>query len=294
MWRSDAIWALFGVFAFLVGWSLWQLLHRPHAEKLVPGPVAEQPKRRTVNGIQQGWLTLTGLPLTPRDVRHLGWLVGAVATVMITLSTHNPLVGTAFGLLGLLVPEAAIRYWARKQWQRLDLAAYGAAHMLQAKLQGGMPVLQAFRALIPDASEPFRTWAEPCLTGESKGVALEVTLKERAAPIQHVELGALADVLAAEREHGRTAPIVARAVDLWSQRMQADAVRRGTLAGSTMLGYGVVLLGIVSFWGIVIGSTVVRHGISHGLGWWTTGIGAWMIAGAGYLQNRVSRQAEAV
>lgn len=291
--REGMMWGLLLGFGLLVATFLWQLLTAPKSEGLTPVARAER-KKRTVNGIQQGWLTLTGLPLTPADVRHLGWLAGAVAVVTLTLSTHNPLVGTAFGLVGLLVPEALVRYWARKQWQKLDLAAFGAAHMLQAKLQSGMPVLEAFRGLVPDASEPFKTWITPCMTGESKGIPLEDTLKQRAAPIQHVELGALADVLAAERQHGRTAPIVARAVDLWSQRMHADAVRRGTLAGSTMLGYGVVLLGIAAFWGIVIESTVVRHGLGHGLGFWTTGIGAWMIALAGYLQNRVSRQSEAV
>nr|WP_031942639.1 type II secretion system F family protein [Sulfobacillus thermotolerans]AEP14272.1 putative type II secretion system protein [Sulfobacillus thermotolerans] len=292
MWRIDVAGGLLAIVSGCVGWGLWLLFSYPQAAPLAP--VESRPARTPRYGIQQGWLALTGLPLTPRDVRHLGWLSGAAATVAITLATNNVLVGTAFGLVGLLLPEAAIRYGARKQWQRLDWAAYGAAHMLQAKLQGGMPVLEAFRALVPETSEPFRSWIKPCLTEETKGVPLEVTLKRRAQPIQHVELGALADVLAAERAHGRTAPIVARAVDLWSQRMHADAVRRGTLAGSTMLGYGVVALGIVAFWALVLGSPVVRNGLGHGLGFWTTGIGAWLIALAGYVQNRVSRIAEAV
>lgn len=288
------LWGWYGLFGAFVGACLWLLLqdHGPH-DWLVPVKRA-QGKRRAAVGIQQGWLALTGLPLTPRGVQRLGWVTGAGATALVTLGTRNPLVGTAFGLVGLLLPEAVIRYIARKEWQRLDVAAYAAAHMLQVKLQMGTPVLEAFRALLPDASEPFKTWVAPCLTAEASGMPLEVSLKVRAASIQHVELGALADILATERRHGRTAPVVARAVALWSQRIQADAVRRGTLAGSTMLGYGVVLLGIVAFWASVALSPAVRHGLDHGLGLVTTGLGAWLIALAGYIQNRVSRQAEAV
>lgn len=290
------LWGLVGVAGVGVALALWELLNRPQTESFTAAdPEARrQHRRRTVNGIQQGWLALTGLPVTPADIRHIGWIGGAVATAGITLVTHNPLVGTAYGLVGLLFPEAAIRYYGRKQWQRLDIAAYGAAHMLQAKLQMEIPVLEAFRALLADVSEPFFTWVKPCLTQEPLGTPLEVTLKARAGAIQHVELVALADVLAVERQHGLTAPIVHRVVDLWSQRIRADAARRGKLSGSTMLGYGVVALGIGAFWGLVIFSPTVRSGISHGLGFWTTGIGAWFIALAGYLQNRVSRQAEAI
>lgn len=275
---------------------MWMLFHPPARIRLSDDATFRQRERRhrTVNGLQQGWIALTGLPLTPADIRHLGWVVGAALTVILTLATHNPFIGTAFGLVGLLMPEALIRYWARKQWQRLDMIAYGAMHMLQAKIQMDVPVLEAFRALLPDVAEPFHSWVAPCLTDETRGIPLELSLKEKAAPIQHVELGALADVLAAERAHGRTAPVVARAVDLWSQRIQADAARRGKLSGSTMLGYGVVMLGIVAFWAIVLMSPTVRSGIGHGLGFWATGIGAWLIALAGWLQNRVTRQAEAV
>ncbi len=285
---------LIAVFGVLVAAFLWQILSRTTPVDFSTREARRGSKTRAVVGIQQGWLTLTGLPLTPRGVQRIGWGTGLVATVLITLVTHNPLVGTAFGLVGLLLPEAVIRYWARKQWQRLDVAAYAAAHMLQVKLQMGMPVLAAFRALLPEAGEPFRSWMAPCLTAEAAGVPLEQSLKARAVPIQHVELGALADILATERQHGRTAPIVGRAVDLWSQRIHADAVRRGTIAGSTMLGYGVVLLGIGAFWVSVAMSPAVRHGLGHGLGLVTTGVGAWMIAFAGYIQNRVSRQAEAI
>ena len=279
-----------------VALTFWQLLNRPQSESFTAARRQKRTdrRRRAVNGISQGWIALTGLPLTPADIRHLGWLTGAAATVILTLVTHNPFVGTAFGLVGLLVPEAAVRYYGRKQWQRLDVAAYGAAHMLQAKLQTGIPVLEAFRALLADVSEPFLTWVKPCLTQEPLGHPLEETLKERARAIQHVELGVLADVLTAERKHGLTAPIVQRVVNLWSQRIRGDAARRGKLSSSTMLGYGVVIVGIGVFWGIVVLSPAMRSGISHGLGFWAAGIGSWLIAIAGYLQVRVSRQAEAI
>lgn len=284
------------VAGWCIAWTVWQLLHLSRPETFTPAAREhrQEHRRRAVNGIQQGWIALTGLPLTPADIRHLGWLTGAVATVVLTLTTHNPLVGSAFGLVGLLLPEALIRYYGRKQWQRLDMAAYGAAHMLQAKLQMDVPVLEAVRALLADVSEPFLTWVKPCLTQEALGHPLEETLKARAAAIQHVELGVLADVLVVERRHGLTAPIVQRVVNLWSQRIQGDAARRGTLSSSTMLGYGVVVLGIGAFWGLVLFSPTVRAGIGHGLGFWTTGIGAWLLAMAGYLQNRISRQAEAI
>ena len=290
------LWGLVGVAGFGVALTLWQLMNRPQTESFTAAvrEARRERRRRTVNGIQQGWIALTGLPLTPADVRHLGWLTGAAATVIVTLVTHNPLVGTAFGVVGLLLPEAAIRYMGRKQWQRLDIAAYGAAHMLQAKLQMNVPVLDAFRGLLADVSEPFLTWVQPCLTQEPLGHPLEETLKARAQAIQHVELGVLADVLVVERRHGLTAPIVQRVVSLWSQRIQGDAARRGKLSSSTMLGYGVVALGIGAFWGLVVLSPTVRSGISHGLGFWATGVGAWLIAIAGYLQNRISRQAEAI
>lgn len=271
--------------------GLWLLLHAPR-------PIAweaPRPARRPRSpGIQRSWLALTGLPLTPAGVQRIGWLTGAGTAVSVSLGTRNVFVGAAFGWMGLWAPEALIRYRARKQWQRLDVAAYAAAHMLHAKLQSGMPVLEAVRALLADAAEPFRSWVAPCLAAEAQGVPLERALKSRAAPIQHVELGVLADVLSAEREHGLTAPVLARAVDLWSQRIHADAVRRGTLAGSTMLGYGVVLGGVAAFWLTVWWSAAVRQGLDHGVGFVVTGIGAWLIAIAGWLQNRVSRQAEAV
>ncbi len=283
---------LLGLGGLLAGWAIWLLL-------TVPRPMgwsaaARERRRRSVHGIHQGWLALTGLPLTPRDVRHLGWLIGALTVLGLMALTRNPLIATAFGLVGMLVPEAGIRYWARKQWQRLDVAAYGATHMLQAKIHFDVPVLEAFRALLPDVGEPFRGWVTPCVTAEATGHPLEVTLKRQAEAIQHVELATLADVLAAERTHGRTAPVIAQTVELWSQRLQADAVRRGTLAGGTMLGYGVVLAGIVAFWGLVLLSPALRHGLDHGYGFWLTGLGAWLVALAGYVQNRVSRQAEAV
>ncbi len=287
------MWGFVGLAMLFAAWTLWGLLSAPRAEAFQRAAKRER-RRRTVNGIQQGWIALTGLPLTPADVRHLGWLFGAAATVGITLGTHNPFVGTAFGLVGLLLPEAAIRFYGRKQWQRLDVAAYGAAHMLQAKLDLDVPVLTAFRELLTDVSEPFLTWVKPCLTEEPLGIPLETTLKQRAAAIQHIELGVLADVLAVERTQGKAAPIVSRVVDLWSQRIQADAARRGKLSGSTMLGYGVVVIGIGVFWGIVLMSPTVRHGLHAGLGFWATGVGAWFVALAGYLQNRVSRQAEAI
>lgn len=287
---------LLGIAGLGVALAIWQVATRPRAESFTVADqdARRQHRRRTVNGIQQGWIALTGLPLTPTDIRHIGWLFGAGATAGITLFTKNPFVGTAYGLVGLLFPEAAIRYYGRKQWQRLDVAAYGAAHMLQAKLQMNVPVLEAFRALLADVGEPFLTWVKPCLTEEPLGHPLEETLKQRAQAIQHVELGVLADVLSVERRHGLTAPIVHRVVNLWSQRIQADAARRGKLSGSTMLGYGVVALGIGAFWGLVLLSPTVRAGISHGLGFWATGIGAWLIAIAGYVQNRISRQAEAI
>jgi len=278
-----------------MGLVVWWMLNPPRPIRWTPSGVTIA--RWTwvrPEGLQQGWLTLTGLPLRPQDVRHLGWLVGVVTTIGLTVGLHNILIGVGFGLIGLILPEAVIRYLARKRWQQLDFAAYVAAHMLQAKLQLRVPVLEAFRALLPESGEPFRSWMAPCLSGEARGTPLEVTLKRQASLIQHIELTTLADILSAERTHGQAAPIVARAVDLWSARIHGDAVRRGTLAGSTMLGYGVVLIGIAAFWGIVIFSPTVRDGLNHGLGFWTTGIGACLIAGAGFMQNRISRQAEAI
>ncbi|MDA8207020.1 MAG: hypothetical protein M0Z36_13210 [Thermaerobacter sp.] len=290
------VWGLVGLGGVGVALTLWQLMHRPRSETFIAEHRQNRAarRRRTINGINQGWIALTGLPLTPADIRHFGWLTGVAATVVLTLVTHNPLVGTAFGLVGLLVPETAVRYYGRKQWQQLDVAAYGAAHMLQAKLQLGVPVLEAFRALLADVSEPFLTWVKPCLTQEPLGHPLEHTLKERARAIQHVELAVLADVLTVERQHGLTAPIVFRVVNLWSQRIRGDAARRGKLSSSTMLGYGVVAVSIGAFWAIVVFSPAMRSGISHGLGFWATGIGSWLIAIAAYLQIRVSRQAEAI
>jgi len=237
---------------------------------------------------------LAGVPLTPAGVRRLGWLVGAGLAVGLTALTGNPLIGLAFGWMGLWMPEAVLRTRARRQWRRLDVAAYAAAHMLHAKIQAGQPVLEAWRAILPDAGEPFRSWMQPALTGEAQGVPLEETLKARAAAIQHVELGVLADVLAAERAHGRTAPVVAQTVRLWSQRIQADATRRGTLAAGLTLGYAVVGIGVVVYWGILLGSPVAWRGMHHGLGFVATGIGALLVAWAGWIQNRVLRQAEAV
>lgn len=283
---------LIGVFALGVARVAWLALHPPRPVRLIPDVVVEG-RRRTVGGIQQGWLALTGLPLTPMNVRHIGWAVGGLAAVLLSLVTHNPVVGSAFGLVGLIMPEAIIRVVSRRQWRRLDMAAYGATHMLQAKLELGVPVLEAFRALFEDANEPFRTWVEPCLTRETQGTPLEVTLKERAEPIQHVELAALADVLAVERASGLTAPIVARTVTLWSHRIRADAVRRGTIAATTTLGYAIVGGGLAIFWVLWASNPAFHEGVTHGVGFWTTGVGTWILAGVGWIQNAVSRRAEA-
>lgn len=289
-WGPEALSLIAGL---LAARAIWWGLHPPAAVSF-RGRRRTKPLQSLANkGLTREWLALTKIPLTPRGVQRLGWASAAAVALFVSSFTHNPLVGTAFGSMGLWMPELIIRYIARKRWRALDQSAYSATHMLRFALARGTPVLEAFRAIIPQSDPAFREWATPLLVLEAGESPLEESLKKAASAIKHVELSVLADILAAERSHGQTAPVVDRLVDLWGQRLRSDSVRRGTLAGGMMLGYGVIWIGIGVFWATVIGSPVARHGLHAGVGFWAMGIGAWLLAIAGAMQNRVTRQAEA-
>lgn len=269
---------------------VWQVLHPPRPAGWRER--ARPPARAPLTSLGTGWLALTGVGWsahTVRQVRRGGALgLGLLAGLL----TQNVLVGGAWAGVGWLAPEVLLRLWARRRWRQLDTAAFGATHMLRAKLDRGLPVLVAWRQLLPEADPIFRDWMQPCLMAEARGAEGEATLKQQAQAIGHVELTALADILAAERAQGHTAAIVQRLTDLWAQRIRADAVRRGTLAANATLGYGLVAGGLGLFGLLWLGRPAFRLALTHGATYWMAGVGLSVIVLAGALQTRVSRHAE--
>lgn len=275
--------------------AVWQALNRPRPLGWTArGARPARDPRRLVPGVAAGWLALSGWPLSGRTLRILAAGAAVAAGLASWALTQNPLVAGAMAVLGAFGPETVVRGRARRRWQALDQQAYAAAHVLRLALDRGTPVRDAWRALATRGAPVFTAWAQPLASGEATGDPLEGRLKAAAQAIAHVELAVLADILAAERTTGQAAPLLDPLLTWWGQRLEADARRRGMLAGTFLLSYGVLGGALALFWGLMLTSPAVRQGVHTGWGTVAVGVGAWLLAVAGWLQVRVSRQSEVV
>lgn len=284
-------WIGAGVTGILLAWAFWQWLHPQEKlmwmQKLNKTIVQRVP-------INREWLELTGIPITPQQLRYINWAFGAFIAIVIFIVVHNPIVGVAFGFLSSTFPEAGVRWYARKQWVSLDLSAFAAINTLSFFLARHQSVLESLRKIIPDSDEPFRSWSGKLLTAEATGIPIEVSLKQSAEKIKHIELGLIADILAVERRKGGTAPMVARSVELWSHRLRADGMRRGRLQATAMISRGIMVIAVAVYWILVWRDPTAQRAISHGIGIVVTGISASVITAAGMIQQRVTRSAEQI
>ena len=276
--------------ALASGFAVWQVLNRPQVVSIQP------PRRRTARSRrQEHWLALSGWPLTPRRLAAITWIVGLLGGVLGTAALRNPAAGIALGYLASQVPENAVRRRVRTRWRQLDRAALASTTNLRFWLMRGTSVLEALRHIAAQTDEPFRSWMRDCLADEAAagdaGARVEDAVRVRAQAIRHVELMLLADLLAAERRRGSTLESLEELVDQWTRRARADAVRRGTLSGGLLLSKNFIPIaaGILLFLGLTHGALV-----GTGLGMVTYGVGFLIVAGAAWMQARITRQAEAL
>jgi Flp pilus assembly protein TadB len=277
--------------AGLLTLAVWWGIHPPQAIRWTPATRAGKTRPTTID---RAWLELTGFPLTPKRLTHINWLFAGLIALLIFVTVHNPIVAVAFGVLASTVPEAAVRWYARKQWIALDMSAFAAINTLSFYIARQQSVLESLRQIIPESDNPFRTWAGKLLAQEAAQMPLEYALKQAADKIRHVELSLIADILAVERERGGTAPMIMRAVGLWSQRIRADGMRRGRLNATSWLARGLLGIAVVVYWMIIWQDPSAHRAIGHGIGMLVTGVSAALIMTAGLIQQRVTRQAEQV
>ena len=271
--------------------ALWWGLHSPKRLQWIPDAIAYKGGPAVID---RAWLELTGLPLTPKRLTLINWGFAAGIAIFLMVLVHNPIVAVCFGILGSTLPEAGVRWYARKKWIALDVSAFAAINTLGFYIARHKSVLASLRQIIPESDDPFRTWAGKLLAQESAQVPLEQALKQAADKIRHIELSLVADVLAVERDKGGTAPMIMRAVDLWSQRIRADGVRRGRLSATGWLARGLLGIAVTVYWIMIWQDPSAHRAIGHGFGMVVTGVSAALIMIAGLIQQRVTRQAEQV
>lgn len=274
-----------------MAWGLWQWW-------AVPRPLSFQPAapalRRTA-GLNASWISLTGWAITPRQLRQANRIAAALVGVLVTLITRNPLIGSALALLAAGWPEGVVRNAARRQWTQLDKMALSACTSVQFAVEDRRPVLPVFERLYAQSDGVLHRFLEPCLSAEGAGVAaFEARLKEAARAIRHIELQLVADVLAAERHRGNTAALIATVLHLWSQRLEADARRRGQIRAGSLLAKALVSGSLIVLAVLWLASPAVSHGARHGLGLVIIGLGTWLIALGAWLARQAERQAEQV
>ncbi|WP_053958142.1 hypothetical protein [Sulfobacillus thermosulfidooxidans] len=305
---ADAAWGLASLgFAILV-WSVWQW-------RSMPKPLTWQPKPMTWRvppTLNASWIALTGLSWSPRQLQRLNALLGISVGILVTGITRNPLMGLAFVAIAWGWPEGAVRWWARRQWNRLDQQALSACTSIQFALDDHRPVLPVWEKLYTQNDDVLHRFLEPCLSGEATGrrqpmagrprdaqadqtlLPFEAELKAQARAIRHIELQLVADVLVAERQRGHTADLLATVLHLWSQRMEADARRRGQIYAGTRLSKLLVVGSLVLLAGLWVSSPGVVQSAQHGLGFVVFGVATGLIALGTWVQRQAERTAEQV
>ncbi len=285
------LWAVALLGLSLMIYGVWQWRSVPVALSWQPPPVTVPP----VMGLNASWLALTGWPLTPRRLQSLNWMAAVLAILGVTLTTRNPLVGVASGVFAFGVPEGIVRWRARARWKTLDETALSACTSLRFALEDHQPVLPTWQRLYAYSSGAWQTFLAPCLTAEATGQqAFEVVFKETARAIHHVELQLVGDIVTTERARGNTVDLLATILQLWAQRIEADARRRGQIHAGAWLSRAMLWGGVVGFIALWSQSPAVARGAQHGIGLVIVGAGALVIALGSWVQRQAERKAEQV
>ncbi|AUW92613.1 hypothetical protein BXT84_00490 [Sulfobacillus thermotolerans] len=289
--HSLMLWGVAVLGLLLMGWGVWQWRSVPVALSWQPPPVTVPP----VLGLNASWLALTGWPLTPRRLQIVNGAAAGLALIGVTVVTRNPLVGIAGGVFALGIPEGIVRWQARRRWKMLDETALSACTSLRFALEDHQPVLPTWQRLYAYSTGAWRTFLAPCLTAEATGQqAFETVFKQTARAIHHVELQLVGDIVATERTRGNTVDLLATILHLWSQRLEADARRRGQIHAGAWLSRVLLWGGVVGFVLIWTQSPAVAHGAQHGIGFVVVGAGALVIALGAWVQRQAERKAEQV
>ncbi|WP_134439409.1 hypothetical protein, partial [Methylacidiphilum caldifontis] len=139
----DTPWLLAVAGLALMGWAVWQW-------RAVPQPLSWRPTAPTAKrppGLNASWIALTGLRLTPAQLRRLNGLVAIGVGLGVSLITRNPLMGGAFAVLAFGWPEGIVRWYARQQWTQLDKAALSACTGVRFALEDRRPVLPVWERI---------------------------------------------------------------------------------------------------------------------------------------------------
>lgn len=283
----------FVIIALAGGFLIWNLLtvprplrwHRTQSE-IKPPPSTDDPTDSAP------WLILLPHRWMRWGIKNMQWATGGSVVVATFVITGNPFSTAAFGWIGFLLPDIILRDIAWARWTALDQAAYSLVYSARFYLEQGMPMLQTWRSLVPDAPEGFQEWITPCLLGESEGWPFEILLKQQALAIRHMELAVTADILSAERRHGGAVQSLAQALTLWGKRIELDADRRGTLTGFVWISRLTLGGGMLLFWGMILGDAAIRSAMHSFSGDVVTGISAGLLALGVWLYQRQSRAAE--
>lgn len=284
------------VVALLVGLTVWVALAWPRRLTwLLPSPVDPSIKASESPGspdAMEPWLVLLPAHWMRWGLRRMQWLTGFFLGAITAAITWNPAATLAFGWIGFWLPEIILRDMAWVRWTALDRAAYTLVYSSRFYLEQGTPVLQTWRTLAPQAQPVFQRWIEPCLLGETQGIAFDQALKQQALAIRHAELAVTADILAVERKHGQTLGILGQLLTMWGKRIELDADRRGSLTGFVWIGRATLIVGIALFWSLVLGDVAVRAHMHTLPGEIMIGLSAVLLAAATTLYYRHNRGAE--
>lgn len=260
-----------------------------------PVPIDPQVKAERVQKLpveMEPWLVLLPERWMRWSLRQMQWVAGVLLAGITFAITFNPLSALAFGWIGFWLPEIVLRDAAWSRWTAIDRAAYQTVYSVRFYLEQGVPVLETWRSLTPQAQPAFRQWVEPCLISETDGRPFEQTLKTQAMAIHHAELSVTADILSAQRRHGGAIGSLAQVLTMWGKRIELDADRRGSLTGFVWMGRLTLGAGIVLFWGLALGDATIRTHMHTWTGGIVTGFSALLIAIGLTLYHRQNRQAE--
>lgn len=286
-------WSLFGIAASAFGVAVWMVLTRTR-----PLRWHRPPRRRRVGSSATDmadnapWRVLLPQRWMRWGIKNMQWAAGAALGTATLGITGNPVTAVAFGWIGFLLPEIILRDIAWARWTALDRAAYTTVYSARFYLEQGVSVLQTWRRLVPDAPAVFQDWVAPCLLSESGGTSFETVLKQQSLAIQHMELAVAADIFEAERRHGGALGALAQALQLWGQRMELDADRRGSLTGFIWISRITLGVGIALFWGMTLGDAAIRAAMHSASGAVVTGVSAGLLAVGVALYQGQRRSAE--
>lgn len=294
-WKSLTMGLLLLV-ALAVGMVVWLALTRPRRltwlEATPVDPAIQARRAQRLPEDMEPWLVLLPAHWMRWGLRRMQWIAGILLAAVTMAITFNPVSALAFGWMGFWLPEIFLRDAAWSRWTAIDRAAYATVYSARFYLEQGMPVLETWRSLIPQAQPLFRDWMAPCLLGESQGRPFEKGLKDQALAIHHAELSVTADILQAERSHGGAVGSLAQLLVMWGKRIELDADRRGSLTGFVWMGRLTLGAGMVMFWALTLGDATIRAHMHSLTGAIVTGFSAVLMAIGLTLYYRQNRQAE--